>query len=234
VVADVGSSQVRIFSPAGEFILSLGGEGEGPGEFKYVETLNPWMGDSIAVFDSSLGRVTLIDPSGGLRTISLTGSEHRVATLRATPELGFIAAYFSYPSWLEVKGRYRIPYTIVRLSADGSVLDTLGIIGGPEGFAGTMGDAPLLISKDGELSVRRGDVVFGSADRMEFQRFRQDRAMSQTISVLDYDLSLTDEEIESCLFKTFDRRRGLHLGSALSVARRAGRAKGLAGLRGER
>jgi hypothetical protein len=59
-VLDGGLKQLRLFSANGEFLRSQGREGEGPGE--YVNSLALWRlpGDSLAVFDASGGRVSVL------------------------------------------------------------------------------------------------------------------------------------------------------------------------------
>ena len=50
VVADAGSSEVRIFQPTGAHQMTLGGRGEGPGEFPGLWSL--WVvGDTLLVED---------------------------------------------------------------------------------------------------------------------------------------------------------------------------------------
>ena len=61
VVGDGASRELRSFTPGGDPGRVVGGEGEGPGEFMAVTLLDRWPGDSIAVFDVNLRRVSLFD-----------------------------------------------------------------------------------------------------------------------------------------------------------------------------
>ncbi|HEU4562502.1 MAG TPA: hypothetical protein VFS20_32025 [Longimicrobium sp.] len=53
---------VRIFSPAGRLLRSVGRQGRGPGEFGAIASVALLPGDSLFVFDGALGRVTVFEP----------------------------------------------------------------------------------------------------------------------------------------------------------------------------
>ena len=70
IVADVGAQEVRVFSPSGEHLITLGREGQGPGEFSGLAGVFEYPGDSIAAFDGRLYRTTIFSiATGGHRTI---------------------------------------------------------------------------------------------------------------------------------------------------------------------
>lgn len=56
-----GRGLIRLFSPGGEAMETLGGKGEGPGEFRRLDTA--WhRGDTIEAWDPRLGRLTRFYP----------------------------------------------------------------------------------------------------------------------------------------------------------------------------
>lgn len=57
-VADALASQVHVFTLAGEHVASLGGPGEGPGEFSDVSQLQFIGGDSVLIWDRDLRRLS--------------------------------------------------------------------------------------------------------------------------------------------------------------------------------
>jgi hypothetical protein len=72
VVANGGSQELRFYDGRGELLTAVGGEGDGPGEFRRLT----WMGragdDSIAAFDYRARRMTVLDSAGGIsRTFQL-------------------------------------------------------------------------------------------------------------------------------------------------------------------
>ncbi|MBN1630371.1 MAG: hypothetical protein JW990_11450 [Thermoleophilia bacterium] len=68
-VADGQSAEVRLFHSDGSFWKSVGGRGEGPGEFASLRLLGSFRGDSVAVWDDSQGRLTVLDPEGNLARV---------------------------------------------------------------------------------------------------------------------------------------------------------------------
>jgi hypothetical protein len=71
VIANAGTGELRWFTNRGAFIRSAGGEGEGPGEFRALTRLVLLSGDSIAVSDVYLGRISVFDAAGDfVHTIS--------------------------------------------------------------------------------------------------------------------------------------------------------------------
>lgn len=75
VVADGGSSELRFFSAAGEFLTRVGRPGTGPGEFRQLTKIEV-SGDTIFAFDGSLPRVATFDLRGRLLgSLTLESSE---------------------------------------------------------------------------------------------------------------------------------------------------------------
>ncbi len=65
-VADGQSGELRIFRPDGTHLETIGGLGEGPGEFVRIRLLDKFNGDSVAVWDDANARLTVFDAEGGL------------------------------------------------------------------------------------------------------------------------------------------------------------------------
>lgn len=65
-----GSGTIRVFSPEGRLLESLGRPGEGPGEFRLLVTA--WArGDTVEAFDAVLGRITRFPPDGDPEIVKL-------------------------------------------------------------------------------------------------------------------------------------------------------------------
>lgn len=69
VVADAQSRQVRNFSANGEHLRTVGGEGEGPGEFRSLIGLHRAVGDTVVAWDRTQRRATRIAPDGSVAGI---------------------------------------------------------------------------------------------------------------------------------------------------------------------
>lgn len=75
-VADGQSDEIRIFHADGSFSKTVGGRGQGPGEFMSVRLLGTFRGDSVAVWDDAQGRLTVLDSVGNVaRVVTAHGSE---------------------------------------------------------------------------------------------------------------------------------------------------------------
>ena len=79
VVANSGSSELRVFAADGRYLAAWGGEGEGPGEFSgYTpERVSRWPGDSIVGEDMFSARLQVFDGDGNHgRTVTLPNGYH--------------------------------------------------------------------------------------------------------------------------------------------------------------
>lgn len=65
VVLSGGSHDVKLFDATGRLLTQLGREGDGPGEFRVPMKLSLLSGDSVAVWDTGLRRVSVLDVDGG-------------------------------------------------------------------------------------------------------------------------------------------------------------------------
>jgi hypothetical protein len=64
LVADGGSSQIRIYGEAPDPVLVFGRTGQGPGEFASLDWALPYRADSVVAWDGRLGRLTVMTPAG--------------------------------------------------------------------------------------------------------------------------------------------------------------------------
>lgn len=64
VVVNGGSQELRFFDARGQFLQAVGGDGEGPGEFRYPAWIRKAGLDSLLVWDQGLQRVSFFDDSG--------------------------------------------------------------------------------------------------------------------------------------------------------------------------
>jgi hypothetical protein len=132
VVADAGSSSLRVFDANGSFTALIGGPGEGPGEFRSMHHFARLPGDSLLIYDLQLGRVTLFDDNGrpsrefriGASAASPPGSVTGVLADGSLVVRGFIDLGGRSPSGLERMESWESVY-----SPEGTVLDTLGRFG---------------------------------------------------------------------------------------------------------
>lgn len=76
-------NELRIFTPSGMLLRTVGRPGEGPGEFSFIGALRRARGDSIVVTDAVQPRLTVLNENGDLgRTIAVEPIENQGPRLR--------------------------------------------------------------------------------------------------------------------------------------------------------
>jgi hypothetical protein len=201
-VANAGSSEVRFYSSKGVFIKSVGREGEGPGEFQRLSSIDRFRGDSLEVFDYSARRVTVLSPEWEVsRVISLQLQFlWKLWPLDDTTLLSMLV----WPSVLVEEGDeglVRMPVPVVRFSLTGAVIDTVAMaagyeelrIRGEDGFSA----ARPLFGKNSHLAVHGGRFYLGSADQMQYRIFAPDGTLERIVRVPDYDLTLAHDDLQA-------------------------------------
>lgn len=63
-VADRRLNEIRKFDRNGEYLLTVGRPGQGPGEFQYIQTVSVNRDDDLIVFDGGLGRISVFSDNG--------------------------------------------------------------------------------------------------------------------------------------------------------------------------
>ena len=123
LVADAHSFSVHRFGPDGDDLEDLGGEGEGPGEFRSLGGVIVTDGGHIVAWDPTLGRMTVFDDSGELED-SWRVPERRVVAERVLfpmEEDGVLLRIFQPETPRDMRPRYEF----VHFGIDGTVRDTL-------------------------------------------------------------------------------------------------------------
>jgi hypothetical protein len=137
VVANGGDHTLRWYDADGAFVFQRGGEGGGPGEFARLGGVALGLADTIMAVDWSARRLTLFTADGtlaGTRPIEgLTGPPGRVYRLPdgslVTGVSGFSTAQLGGDI---TPGRVRLDSPLLRLSADGTGVDTIGMFPGED------------------------------------------------------------------------------------------------------
>lgn len=215
-----GSRDIRVFTPAGDFLYRLGGAGEGPGEFLSISAAWP-RGDTIEAFDGELRRLTRFLPDGSVATVPVPGGPFPDMSLGVGPleggwALGGVAA--GGPGQ-----RDRIE--IHHFGWDGAHLGALGSAGGIVRYAaaGLGGPEPLsprsvfasdgirlylgdtlepLIRRVGPAGVPGGEVAWEPTEAVSVQEALEqviDRAVSRASAD---QRSATRERLEGAAVST--------------------------------
>ena len=187
VVANQGSSELRVFDALGTHLATWGGPGEGPGEFGNLRHVAPWPGDSIvawysqgfglSVFDSNgnfgrsfFWRFDGDDPGPGLRPWALAARPNGTILT----ERGYV-------------GSFTLDTVVVELwDGEGALSASFGKHGGMEVIITDPGtDVPeyAFVAFGRRLATALwGDLIVASSTaRYEIRAFRDDGALARIV-----------------------------------------------------
>lgn len=177
VIANGGSGELRYYGSDGTYLRSVGGFGEGPGEFRGMEWVKPYGVDSLAVFDRALERISMMSSEGEFgRVVSLTALG---VAGRSNPQGVFGNGVILGDQRVRVETRSGLQqsdavYELIS-EVDAAITDTLAIIPGMAFYVTmeppmVMLTSPLLTPQPyGIVSHDRAYVGYGGA--FEIQEF---------------------------------------------------------------
>jgi hypothetical protein len=136
VVANRGTSEIRLYDPAGQYLDAWGSTGEGPGEFTNLSLVTRWPGDSLLVWDSRQRRLTVFDASGEVgRTFPFGSNEtvNRPEFLDVLADGSLLVAGSAVVTPDEISsGLQRAPRVFGRADHSGQILGSFGTHPGNE------------------------------------------------------------------------------------------------------
>ncbi len=204
-VANGGSNEVRIYSVDGSHTASLGGEGDGPGEFRAIVGFDN-AGDSLIVLDAN-GRVTFFAPDRALLgTYSVPLPSGVIAESNAVAHLanGEIVVETRVRFMFGYEGEsamLRRPGGLYRVDAAGESVDSIGATAGNEVFmhlnsgGGTFAGIPLF-GRDAFVATHAGRILLGDAVDMQVEELTADGVPARILRIPEYPLELSAEAFE--------------------------------------
>lgn len=200
-VADQLAGEIWFFASDGAFLGSVGGRGEGPGEFASLTSLEPF-GDTLVAVDQGLSRISFVDVGRRVVTRTMSLPFHIVAGVQALGDSALVVDVVSLgvPG---VRNQIEIRQDAVAISPQGVVLDTLRRelgqreyrIQTSDGYA----DARPMFPKEARFEGGASVLYGGSARRMEIDGVTQTTSglKRRIVRVPDYDLALSPAEVEA-------------------------------------
>lgn len=193
-IANGGTGEIRMFRPDGAHVVSMGGAGEGPGEFRRLEAIAPWVGDSILGWDGRQQRISVFDGAGH------HGRTFRVPQFNNSfgPEfLGvtqdgrfFLRAGFPQRDDEPFRGMFRPDQMYALLTGEGELAVELGVHPGAEGFLSAGGGFESFYghphARSTVATVWGERVLISSNDVFELRAFTPDGQPSMVVR-LDYE-----------------------------------------------
>ena len=229
VVADHRAGQLRAYDATGRYLWASGRSGEGPGEYRRIATLGDGPGDSLWVWDFGLRRFTILTDRG--EVVRLVQVDAPLSSLLAVGRFGdgTFLMQESFSSGIHREGSalglMRAPAALVRISADGSLLDTVRLVMGREYYLGEEGgrgvmSAPLF-ARETSVALAGNEMSVGDQATFEIGRYALDGQLRAVVRVLDVDLRITHSDIQALVSRELD---------GLSSAERAMRERHLASM----
>ena len=137
VVGNRGTRELRFFTSAGQFIRGVGGDGEGPGEFRNFNGVYPYRRDSLIVWDYRLKRWSVFDTAGAFaRIIRPVRPGLNPRSLAPLDDGSLIMTDYSPKPQLASLEEMQF----FRFGPDGALMDSLGTYPSSETFRPANGD----------------------------------------------------------------------------------------------
>jgi hypothetical protein len=189
LVANGGSSEIRAYDASGLHLGSWGGQGQGPGEFVRMVRMDPWpVGDSVAVWDTGLRRLSVYATDGGFgRTLTIPAVEDvdLPSYFGTLPGGSLVITGMSFPE--SANGMVRPPMTFALMTTDGTPVATLGTFPGTETVMSTSGGIVAITAVPfarGTVAAPAGDrMIIAYNDRFELPVFTADEGLSRLVRV---------------------------------------------------
>jgi len=177
LIGNAGNQEVLVVGDGGKLMRRVGGEGDGPGEFRTVSTLHE-VSEGFLVYDARLGRLSHFDLSGSVvNTIALVPPNRVVdlVPLAMSPKGAGLAIYGEQRIG-GGEGIHQDTTPLLRYSDPGQSPDTLGLWGSDEwNYSSPPGvrwvRSPVGFGRHLSASERSGRVVIGSTNSLDLTVF---------------------------------------------------------------
>lgn len=207
VVINRGTNTLRRYSSQGALEWEAGGEGDGPSEFRAPNILQVRAPDTLLVFDTNHGRLSVFGPDGsfaGATPLRVPGAGMGFVSSLAFAADGSIVAFTSgsspnTPEQGLAPGIRRPWAPAFRFDDSGLFRDTMAVLPGTEvsvtdvGYGLAVAIPPY--AHITSYAVRGDDVVVGGGDHLEFEVWSPTGALSEKVRGPDPDLAVSDEDV---------------------------------------
>ena len=211
IVADGGSQEIRVFDSEGNHLRTMGGKGEGPGEFQSLRGVWPVGDGSVVAVEMYPPRLAHFDATGRVvETANLTDPDlWQAFTVLDPVGLGGGRSIVSSVERAQEDSRepVRPPVPFVRHGFDGTLLDTIAVLPGRPESSVALPPARTPGSRIGMpgLPLTSGPRAAGSADGMaitggeayEVRFVDRSGTITHIARLVDEPPPRTDEHIEA-------------------------------------
>ena len=140
-VLDAMGHRLHLYDAGGELRASVGQDGSGPGELRSPRGISRYRSDSMAVFDRTLGRISVFASSGAfVRSVPVRFTGSRMEFVGALADGSFVLWSAGFQP---DQGTWREPATFFRLDSIGEAMDTLFVVPGEEFYGSRFRGRPI-------------------------------------------------------------------------------------------
>jgi hypothetical protein len=181
VIADQRARQVRFFTAAGNLVVAVGRDGDGPGEFRSLQAMSLLGDGSVAVWDFVTARLTILGPEGD---VGPTARIHDpdLTSLYATlvgvfPDTSVVMRgdVSAYTLRAEPAGLRRDSVRLRVYGPDGAARSPVLTVPGPERLLyrvdRSWGTEELLFAREVTSAVTASELLVASGDSLVIQRY---------------------------------------------------------------
>lgn len=216
LVANDGTREIRVFDGEGRFRRSMGGPGDGPGEFRQVSAVEPLGGDTLLVVDLQHRRLTaLAGTTGEVFWTAPLEAHGRIPRGRPAmlPDGGFVLGWMQQiglqqvgPGGARPGETVRSEATVFRYALDGTVTDTIGTFPAAEeavvSEGGRVSTTMAPFARGLTYAAGGGGVYIGTQDDYEVAVHTAMGAPSRVIRWTGPDLAVTERAIDELAERT--------------------------------
>jgi hypothetical protein len=196
-VLNGGTADVRLFNATGRHLATIGGRGQGPGDFVAPSRVLELGGDSLLVLDNNHRlQFTLFGPDGRYArafTVPLSLGGERTDLLGWFPDGSSLVRRHELDDSVPTGSLVRQFASLFRLGNGGIILDSLGLFPGLT----TASSGPYMWGPIPHAAVHDTTIFFGPADSYEVRRYSWNGALSGIVRLARPSVPTTEAHIEA-------------------------------------
>jgi hypothetical protein len=199
-------TELRIYDDQGHWQATYGGRGSGPGEFAQAMSLHHVRGDSLAIVDVGMDRISVHAPDGQyVRSYSFPISPGGEAWVLEDMALVFIQSHFLGFGAAAQLHEYPVPLLLLR---DGATrADTLALLSA-QLYGSRSSFSPVVFGAQPHFAAGPGRIYAGSSGQYAIHVFDRLGKPVRTVTTTLPPVPVTDAHLRARLDARSDRARG--------------------------
>lgn len=203
-VLDDRAGEVRLFDSDGRYVRTLGGRGDGPGEFDSPAFLGVLPSDTLVVVDAAVRRINLFHPDAGfIRSVTASNDVPGYLMVAGMFGDGTIVDANTVYGDEQPEGFARRPVEYRAVGPDGGLVADLGTFPGFEAVVALVaeGDQTFAMTgaspfgKEPVVAVDRDRLYYGSQDAWEIRVLARDGTLERLIRWAREPRPVTDAQV---------------------------------------